>query len=76
MIKRTLISFVGFSLIALGLIFILLPGPAVIFIPLGLAILSTEYHWAKTWLRKSQRIMRTNAQKLDLWWLRFKSRNR
>jgi len=31
---------------------LVLPGPAFIVIPLGLAILATEYAWARRWLRK------------------------
>ncbi len=72
--KRIVITILGFIFIALGLIFILLPGPAIIFIPLGLALLSTQYVWARSWLRKSQRMMRDNAVKLDHWWLRGKHR--
>jgi hypothetical protein len=31
---------------------IVLPGPAFIVIPIGLAILATEFVWAKKWLDK------------------------
>jgi hypothetical protein len=38
-----------------------LPGPAFIFIPLGLAILATEFIWAKNLLAKvKQKISRRN----------------
>ncbi|WP_206483347.1 PGPGW domain-containing protein [Thalassotalea sp. G2M2-11] len=72
--KKLTLTVVGFACVAIGLIFILLPGPAVIFIPLGLAILSTQYPWAKNWLRKSQRMMRKSAVQMDSWWLKFKHR--
>lgn len=73
-IKSTLITIIGFGCIAIGLIFILLPGPAVIFIPTGLAILSLRYQWAKKCLKTSQRLMRKNAQKMDAWLLKRKYR--
>lgn len=66
-VKRYFISLLGFILIALGLIFIILPGPAILFLPLGLALLSLEYNWAKVWLRKCQRWMRTSAVNMDKW---------
>ena len=72
--KKTLTTMLGTCLVLLGLIFIILPGPAVIFIPLGLAILSTQYDWARVWLRKSQRWMRKSAEKMDSWWLKAKHR--
>ena len=64
-LKRIVLTVVGFTSISIGLIFILLPGPAVIFIPLGLALLSLEYDWAKVWLKKSQRYFRQAAVKAD-----------
>jgi len=66
-VKRYFISLLGIILVALGLIFIILPGPAILFLPLGLALLSLEYDWAKVWLRRCQRWMRKGAVKLDKW---------
>lgn len=74
--KNSLITLVGFILVAIGLIFILLPGPAIIFLPLGLALLSLKYDWAKVWLKRCQRMMRKSAVQLDKMWLKFKHRNR
>lgn len=74
-IKNTLISLLGFILVAIGLIFILLPGPAFLFLPVGLALLSLQYDWAKVWLKRCQRLMRKSAVQLDKMWLKFKYRN-
>jgi uncharacterized membrane protein YbaN (DUF454 family) len=67
----------GLLCLLIGIVFILLPGPAVIFIPLGLALLSMEYHWAKRWLKISQRYFRQAAVKADdsLRWLGRKLRS-
>ncbi len=75
-IKNSLITLIGFILVAIGVIFILLPGPAIIFLPLGLALLSLQYDWAKVWLNRCQRMMRKSAVQLDKMLLRFKYRNR
>jgi len=64
-IKRTIVTVIGFICLLIGLIFILLPGPAVIFLPLGLALLSLEFAWAKLCLRRCQRWMRKCAVKMD-----------
>ena len=42
---------IGVSVLAFGIALIVLPGPAFIVIPLGLAILATEFLWARRLLR-------------------------
>jgi tellurite resistance protein TerC len=51
-IKRFLIGAAGGVVLAVGLAMVVLPGPAIIVIPLGLAILAVEFAWAKRWLEK------------------------
>ncbi|WP_448213637.1 PGPGW domain-containing protein [Colwellia sp. MEBiC06753] len=63
--KKFVITIFGGLLALIGLVFILLPGPAFIFLPLGLAILSLEYPLAKRWLKKSQYWMKQAAIKAD-----------
>ncbi|TWX63912.1 PGPGW domain-containing protein [Colwellia sp. C1TZA3] len=75
-IKRIVRTMLGFLPLLFGMVFILMPGPAVIFIPLGLAMLSLTYPWGKIGLRKSQRYFRQAAVKIaqDLSWLGRKLR--
>jgi len=51
-IKRIIIAVIGFTILIIGIFMIVLPGPAFIAIPLGLAILATEFVWAKKLLNK------------------------
>ncbi len=51
-LKRIVVSLVGFTVLILGIILIVFPGPAFIVIPIGPAILATEYVWAKNLLEK------------------------
>ena len=55
MARRITVLVVGFSVLAIGIALIILPGPAFIVIPIGLAILSAEFAWARRWLRKVRR---------------------
>ncbi len=50
--KRWIKIIIGGTLLLLGIALIFLPGPAIIVIPLGLAILATELVWAKHLLHK------------------------
>ena len=51
-VKRVIIGVVGFTLLAIGLVMIVLPGPAFIVIPVALGILGTEFVWAKKLIQK------------------------
>ena len=51
-VKRSIVAVIGFSVLAIGIAMIVLPGPAILVIPLGLSILATEFVWAKRFLEK------------------------
>jgi uncharacterized protein (TIGR02611 family) len=50
-IKRVVILTIGASVVIIGIIMIFTPGPAIVVIPAGLAILATEFLWARHLLR-------------------------
>lgn len=49
--KRLVITIIGFTILAIGVAMIVLPGPAIIVIPIGLGILATEFIWARRLLK-------------------------
>ncbi len=66
-LKRLFIAVIGGTVFLIGVAMIVLPGPAFIVIPAGLAILAVEFAWARVWLHKTReyiektrsRVMRT-----------------
>jgi hypothetical protein len=44
--RRLVVIVVGFTVLIIGVALLVLPGPAVVVIPIGLAILATEFVWA------------------------------
>lgn len=56
-IKRIVVTVVGGTVLALGIALVVLPGPAFIVIPAGLAILAIEFAWARRWLRSARAIL-------------------
>ena len=50
--RRIVISVVGATVLVIGVIMIVTPGPALILIPVGLAILSIEFAFARSWLKR------------------------
>lgn len=49
--KRVIIFVIGTSVVLLGVVLLFTPGPAFVVIPAGLAILATEFVWARRLLR-------------------------
>ncbi len=61
--RRIVIVVVGLSVLAIGVALIFLPGPALIVIPVGLAILGAEFTWARAWLHRVRRELSRRALK-------------
>jgi uncharacterized protein (TIGR02611 family) len=55
-VRRVIVSVVGATVLLIGVALLVLPGPAFIVIPIGLAILATEYAWARRWLKKVRQL--------------------
>lgn len=53
-LRRWIVGAAGSIVLLLGVLMIVLPGPAIVLIPLGLGILALEFPWArKLWERLS-----------------------
>jgi uncharacterized protein (TIGR02611 family) len=50
--RRIVVAVVGTTVLLIGVALLVLPGPAMVVIPIGLAILSLEFAWARHWLRR------------------------
>jgi uncharacterized protein (TIGR02611 family) len=50
---RMLYTILGFTVLLAGLAMLVLPGPALIVIPIGLALLSLEFVWAEGMLERA-----------------------
>lgn len=60
--RRVVIAVVGFTILLVGVVMLIAPGPAIVVIPLGLAVLGIEFAWARMWLKRvRQRISRFGA---------------
>ncbi len=81
-LKRVLVLVVGWAFIVVGIIGLFLPVlQGVLFIVIGLIILSTEYHWARRLLEKVKtrfpgvaRVSHEAAEKAKVWLHRITGR--
>lgn len=62
-LRRFLIGTIGFSVLFIGVAMIVLPGPAFILVPLGFAILASEFAWARrVWRRGRIMVSRVRSK--------------
>jgi tellurite resistance protein TerC len=54
------------TVLLIGVALLVLPGPAFIVIPVGLAILATEFAWARHWLKIVRESAEKGAEKLKI----------
>ena len=64
--RRIVVLIIGMTVLLIGVAMIVLPGPALVVIPVGLAILATEYAWARRLLRIVRESAEKGAEKLNL----------
>jgi tellurite resistance protein TerC len=50
--RRVVVAVIGGTLLLVGIAMLVLPGPALIVIPAALALLATEFMWARRLLRR------------------------
>lgn len=50
LMTKIFVTILGLAVIGAGLVMMVTPGPGIVGIILGLAILATEWHWAEQWM--------------------------
>ena len=58
--RRIVVGVVGVTVLLIGIVMLVTPGPALVVIPVGLAILSIEFAWARHWLRRLRESISNN----------------
>jgi uncharacterized protein (TIGR02611 family) len=58
-VRRVVIFVVGMTVLLFGVALLVLPGPAILVIPAGLAILGLEFRWARRWMRRARAMIRS-----------------
>lgn len=76
--KKFFIALIGGTVLLFGVAMLVLPGPGMLVIAGGLAILATEFFWARRALRHAKgavaRLRRRTG--FSAWWRKAKRRNR
>jgi predicted tellurium resistance membrane protein TerC len=64
--RRIVVLIIGSMVLMVGVAMIFLPGPAVVVIPAGLAILATEFEWAQNLLERTRSSIRSGLRRVGL----------
>jgi tellurite resistance protein TerC len=64
-VRRLVVGIVGGTVLLIGVALIFLPGPAFVVIPVGLAILATEFAWAQRYVRKARELLNKPRKKKE-----------
>ena len=51
-VRKLIVAVIGSTIVLFGLALVVLPGPAMLVVPLGLALLATEFAWARRVIRR------------------------
>ena len=61
--RKLVVAVIGTTVLLIGIVMMVAPGPAFIVIPCGLAILATEFVWAKRLLDYAKRRVQELTQR-------------
>jgi hypothetical protein len=64
-LRRIIVGVIGGTILLIGIVLVVLPGPAFLVVPLGLVILATEFAWARWLLRRARTLWRGQSRDLE-----------
>lgn len=71
--RRVVIAVIGGTILLIGVVMLVLPGPALVVIPVGLAVLGIEFAWAR---RLLVTVRERGTQAFDGLWALWRARGR
>ena len=63
--RKIVVGVIGTTIVLIGILMLIAPGPGTIVIPLGLLILASEFAWARWLLKRAKRIARQAKHKSE-----------
>ncbi len=68
--RRVVILVIGGSIVLIGTVMLVLPGPGLLVIVLGLALLAVEFAWARLWLKRVKDTTAATREGVSKWFRR------
>lgn len=61
--RRVVVVIAGAIVLLIGIVLIVLPGPAIVVIPIGVSILALEFAWARRWKLRMRDVWQKSKKK-------------
>ena len=68
--RKIVVGVIGGTIVLIGILLLITPGPGTVVIPIGLLILASEFAWARYVLRRGKHVVKKAKKK---WRGRFES---
>ena len=65
-VRRVVVAVVGFLLLAVGAALLVLPGPGLLVIAAGIAVLALEFPWAERLAKRTQDMIESALRRLKI----------
>jgi hypothetical protein len=63
-LRKVCVALLGGAIVTVGVALIVLPGPAVVVLPFGVAVLATEFAWAERLLQRIRKLVDRAMQRV------------
>ena len=64
--RRIVIAVIGSTILLVGILMLAAPGPAIVVIPIGLAVLGLEFAWARRWRGTLRQTLSNQAARMRI----------
>ncbi len=62
--RKIVVSVIGGTVVLVGMVLLIMPGPAMVVIPVGLLILASEFAWARWLLKRGKKVVKQAKAKI------------
>jgi tellurite resistance protein TerC len=64
-VRKIIVGVIGFTVLLFGIALLVLPGPAFVVIPIGIAILASEFAWARRILKRVKKEIKNKKNNIS-----------
>ena len=63
--RKIIVAVIGGTIVLIGIVMLVVPGPGTVVIPIGLLVLASEFAWARYIIVRGKRAMKRAKEKLE-----------
>ena len=63
--RKIVVAVIGTTIVLIGIVLLVAPGPGTVVIPIGLLILASEFAWARRLLQRGKRAVRKTKHTVE-----------